>query len=70
MRLTGSKNHPLNPSPQGGGMYKILCQFCTARLTEKFTFLTGFSVTEKCDGCGRKYFLAVVKIDQPKKEEA
>lgn len=50
-------------------MYKLLCQICVGRLREKFDYLTGHGITEKCDGCGRKYFLAVVKIETTNEQE-
>ncbi len=69
MRPTGSKNHTQNQTPNGNSPYKLLCQICTARLKEPFTFMTGFGISEKCDGCGRKYFLAIVRIETTKTQE-
>ncbi len=44
MRPTGSKNHTQNQIPNGSSPYKLLCQICTARLKEPFTFMTGFGI--------------------------
>jgi hypothetical protein len=69
MRPTGSKNHTQNQIPNGSSPYKLLCEVCVGRITGEFDYLTGHGITNRCDGCERKYFLAIVKIRTTKTQE-